>query len=106
MVQTFPDRFVATVSKSRRRGKILIDYLRNAQGATAVCAYSPRARAHAPVATPIDWEDLGEDVRFHHFNVRNIPSRLNALRRDPWQSFPSVKQSVTKAILARFGVAA
>jgi bifunctional non-homologous end joining protein LigD len=50
MVRTFGDRFTATVSKARRKGKIFIDYLRNAEGATAVAPYAVRARAGAPVA--------------------------------------------------------
>ena len=43
MVRTFGDRFTATVSKARRKGKIFIDYLRNAQGATAIAPYAVRA---------------------------------------------------------------
>ena len=49
---------VATVAKAKRHGKIFIDYLRNGEGATAVAAYSLRARANAPVATPIGWDEL------------------------------------------------
>ena len=64
LVSTFPDRFTATLSKAQRKGKIFIDYLRNGQGATAVAPYSVRAREHAPVATPIAWEELAQDVRF------------------------------------------
>jgi bifunctional non-homologous end joining protein LigD len=53
-----PDRFVATISKARRKGKILIDYLRNQRGSTAVMPYSARARAGAPVAAPVTWDEL------------------------------------------------
>jgi bifunctional non-homologous end joining protein LigD len=103
LTATFPDRFIATLSKSRRKGKIFIDYLRNAEGSTAVCAYSPRARANAPVATPIEWEELRDDVRFDHFNVLNVPARLSKLKSDPWGEFFSVKQTVTAAMLKRVG---
>ncbi|MFA7601714.1 MAG: DNA ligase D [Novosphingobium sp.] len=53
-----PDRFVATISKAKRKGKIFIDYLRNQRGSTAVMPYSARARTGAPVAAPVSWEEL------------------------------------------------
>src|SRR5262245_35568476 len=103
LVATLPDRFTSTASKSRRTGKIFIDYLRNAEGATAVCAYSPRARANAPVATPIAWDELEDDLRFDHFNVRNIPARLGKLKADPCREFCTVEQTVTAAMLKLVG---
>lgn len=53
-----PDRFVGTMSKAKRKGRIFIDWLRNQRGATAVLPYSARARAGAPVAAPIAWDEL------------------------------------------------
>ena len=53
-----PDRFTATMSKAKRSGRIFIDWLRNGRGATAVVPYSARARAGAPVAVPVEWEEL------------------------------------------------
>jgi bifunctional non-homologous end joining protein LigD len=58
-----PDRFIATASKAQRKGLVFIDWLRNADGATAVAAYSLRAREGLPVSMPIDWRDLATDVR-------------------------------------------
>ena len=55
-----PDRFTATMSKAKRKGKIFIDWLRNQRGSTAVLPYSARARAGAPVAVPIHWDELGD----------------------------------------------
>jgi bifunctional non-homologous end joining protein LigD len=103
MVQSFPDRYVATVTKSKRHGKIFVDYLRNADGATAVAPYSLRARANAPVATPIGWDELTQDIREDYFNVRNVPERLAKLRKDPWADFFDVKQSITKALMKKVG---
>ena len=102
MVATFPDRFTATVSKAKRKEKIFVDYLRNAEGATAVAPYSVRARKNAPVATPIFWEELAKDVRFDYFNVRTIRDRL-AGGRDPWAEFTSTKQTITKGAAQRVG---
>ena len=58
LVRRFRDRFTATVAKARRKGKIFVDYLRNAEGATAIAPYAVRARANAPVSMPIAWEEL------------------------------------------------
>ena len=104
MVRSFPDRFVSTVSKSKRTGKIFVDYLRNAEGATAVSAYSLRARRNAPVATPIGWNELAKDIRQDHFNVKNVPARLRQMKKDPWADFFSVRQSVTKAMMKKVGL--
>jgi len=103
MVKSFPDRYVATVTKAKRHGKIFVDYLRNGEGATAVAAYSLRARANAPVATPIGWDELERDIRRDYFNIRNVPERLKKMKKDPWADFFDVKQSVTKAMMKKVG---
>jgi bifunctional non-homologous end joining protein LigD len=103
LTRTFPDRFTAKLSKATRRGKIFIDYLRNAEGSTAIASYSIRARANAPVALPIAWDEVKEEVRFDHFNVRNVPRRLRALKRDPWEGFFGIRQSVTEAMMLKVG---
>jgi len=101
LVDTFPDRFIATLSKAQRKGKIFIDYLRNAEGATAIAPYAIRARANAPVSTPIAWKELAGDVRFDHFNVRTVPERLRGLRQDPWASISETRQTITRAMFKR-----
>jgi len=103
MVRTFADRFTATVSKAKRKDKILIDYLRNAEGATAIAPYGVRARENAPVSMPIAWEELKTDVRFDHFNLRNAEERLAKQKRDPWRDFTTTKQAITKAHGKRVG---
>jgi len=64
-----PDRFVATMSKAKRKGKIFIDWLRNQRGSTAVLPYSARARAGAPVAVPISWDELDGMKDAHPFSI-------------------------------------
>jgi bifunctional non-homologous end joining protein LigD len=100
MVQIAPDQYIATMSKARRAGKIFIDYLRNARTATAVCAYSPRARSGAPVSMPVDWRELTEDVRTN-FTVRNVPEHLAHRAQDPWADYEGVRVSLSKAMLRR-----
>jgi bifunctional non-homologous end joining protein LigD len=104
LARTFPERFTATLSKSRRKGRIFLDYLRNAEGATAIAPYAMRARANAPVSMPIGWEQLAKDVRFDCFNVRNVPARLNRMRDDPWAAFLKTRQQVDKRMFKRVGM--
>ena len=87
MVADHRDRYVATIAKSKRRGKILIDYLRNSRGATAVAAYSARARAHAPVSMPLAWDELSIEHGPAYFSIANARTHLAQLGRDPWGDF-------------------
>jgi bifunctional non-homologous end joining protein LigD len=98
-----PDRYTATLAKKARQGKIFVDYLRNGRGATAVGAFSTRARANATVSTPIDWAELESGTRSDAFTIRNLPDRLAKLRPDPWQGFLTTKQSITAAMRKRVG---
>jgi bifunctional non-homologous end joining protein LigD len=106
LVRTFPDRFTAKLTKARRTGLIFVDWLRNVEGATAVAAYSVRAKARAPVAMPIDWAELAKDVRFDHFSVRNVPAMIEKRKRDPWARLTRVRQRIDDAMLAQLGVRA
>jgi bifunctional non-homologous end joining protein LigD len=102
--RTFPERFTSNMAKAKRGGKMFIDYLRNAEGATAVSAYSTRARANAPVAVPLAWKELGaRDVRFDHFHIGNVPQRLARLKADPWEGFFDLRQSVTAKMMKEVG---
>jgi bifunctional non-homologous end joining protein LigD len=87
IVRAEPSKYVANISKAKRKGKVLIDYLRNGRGATAVAPYSTRARAGAPVATPIGWNELTAKLRPDAFTIENIAARLKKQRRDPWSGF-------------------
>jgi bifunctional non-homologous end joining protein LigD len=95
MVRSAPTKYLATISKSKRKGKILIDYLRNGRGATAVCAYSTRAKALAPVAAPIAWEELSEKLRPDQFTLKDLPDRSG----DPWGEFGDQRAVITPALV-------
>jgi bifunctional non-homologous end joining protein LigD len=94
MAANRPDRYVATVAKRARRGRIYIDYLRNDRGSTAVAAYSTRSLPQATVSTPLAWDELGSGLRSDHFTVGNLRNRLTFIGRDPWQGFFSVRQQI------------
>ncbi|GAA4477256.1 DNA ligase D [Gluconacetobacter asukensis] len=91
MAADHPDRFIATITKSKRHGKILLDYLRNQRGATSVAPYSTRAGAGAPVSMPLGWDELGEITGSAQFTVGNAMARLSSLRTDPWEGFHAAR---------------
>ncbi len=97
-----PDRYVTNVRKDVRKGKVLLDYLRNGRGATAVVPYSPRARPGAPVATPLAWEELDESLDPRRFTFASVLARVKA-GPDPWRDFASTRQSITKKAIAAVG---
>ncbi len=84
MAKDSPQRYLAKASKAARRRRIFVDYLRNGRGATAVAAYSARARAGAPVSTPLGWDELGPEMRPDRFTVLNLLHRLSNID-DPWR---------------------
>jgi bifunctional non-homologous end joining protein LigD len=100
LVQEEPDKYLATMSKARRRGKVFVDFFRNQRGATAVGSYSTRAREGAPVATPLAWNELTPKLSAAQFTVITVPGRLAKLKKDPWKDFPTVRQSLTAKILS------
>jgi len=76
LAQAEPDRFVAVMTKAKRKGRIFIDWLRNQRGATAVLPYSARARAGAPVAAPVSWSELRDLDTAARWSVRDAGELL------------------------------
>lgn len=84
--------FLTKMTKSARKGKIYLDYLRNERGATAVAAYSPRARPGMNVSMPLKWSELNEN-ECPHFPVVDFENWEHRLRADPWKDMLRVSQS-------------
>ncbi len=97
MAKDSPDKYVSTITKSKRGGKILIDYLRNQRGMTAVAPYSTRARPGAAVSMPLAWNELSPDIGPAYFTVENTPTRLQALDADPWAEFKAAAEPLKAA---------
>jgi len=89
-----PRLYLAKMTKNLRRGRIFVDYFRNSRGATAVAAYSTRARRGAPVSTPLSWDELSSAIRSNHYTLENLQQRLDHLSDDPWQEFSTLRQSL------------
>lgn len=102
LAEEAPDRYVAVMSKARRKGRIFVDYLRNERGSTAICPYSTRSRDNAPVAAPISWKEAESVAAANLYTVRSMPERARRVG-DPWDGYFDAKQSLTKAIMKAVG---
>ena len=89
-----PERYVATMSKAKRHGKIFVDYLRNGRGATFIAPYSPRAREGAGVAMPIEWAALTAKFSPQRFAIQSAAKYLAARKVDPFSSLLKARQKL------------
>jgi bifunctional non-homologous end joining protein LigD len=97
-----PDRFVATMAKTKRTGRIFIDYFRNDKSATAIAPYSPRARPGAPLAWPVSWKALPRVTSAHEITLANFRRRLAAA--DPWPGYDRTDQALEPSALKALGI--
>jgi bifunctional non-homologous end joining protein LigD len=101
LVEGDPDRFTARMAKAARPGKVFVDYLRNAHGATAVAAYSTRARPGAPVAVPVTWEELAAGLDPLAFDTVSVPLRIALARGvDPWAGYDDARAELEPELFA------
>ena len=97
LAQRHSDKLTIEARKAKRRGRLLIDTARNAYAQTAVAPYAVRAKPGAPVATPLDWDELGnKKLNSQSYNVRNIFRRLGR-KTDPWKDLPRLGRSLKEA---------
>ena len=92
-----PDRFVATMSKAKRKGKLFIDYLRNERGSTAIAPWSSRSREGAPAAVPVSWDELPKIKSANQFTLAMAAER--AKQPDPWKDYFFASTAITKAMV-------
>ncbi len=98
MEKSNPALYLTKMTKSARAGRIYIDYLRNERGATAVAAYSPRARPGAAVSLPLPWSDLKLEQR-PDFRVVDYEQWKSKLTRDPWKDLAHTDQRLDPGML-------
>jgi bifunctional non-homologous end joining protein LigD len=88
-----PRLYLTKMTKAARKDRIYLDYLRNERGATAVAAFSPRARPGLAVSLPLNWTDLKADDR-PVFTVSRFEDWKGRLARDPWKDYSKMKQQI------------
>ena len=98
MAQDAPNKYLSRISKAERRGRIFIDYLRNDPTSTSVAPYSTRARAGAPVATPLAWDELDAPLDPSAFTLKSARERLS---HDPWVDIGKARQRLPSGAIRR-----
>lgn len=88
-----PDLVTTAWWKEQRGEKVFVDFNQNARDRTIASAYSARARAWAPVSTPLDWDELA-DAEPRDFTVRTVPERFARLG-DLWAGIDETAHDLT-----------
>ncbi len=92
-----PERLTLEQRKDKRRGRVLVDVMRNGYAQTSVPPYALRGRAGAPVATPLRWSELSDSrLGPRRWHAGNIGRRLSA-KGDPWDAIGSRAGSIGTA---------
>ncbi len=99
LAQEEPERFTASISKAKRKGRIFIDWLRNERGATAIAPYSVRARPRGSVAMPVTWSELKDLDGPASFYGEKATERLRA--PCPYLAALSEPQSLTAGTIEK-----
>ncbi len=96
MADAAPDKFVMTMAKQQRNGRIFLDYLRNDRMATAAAPLSPRARPGATVSMPLTWSQVKAGLDPAHYTVQTVPGLLQ--KSKAWAEYCEAERPLTDAI--------
>jgi bifunctional non-homologous end joining protein LigD len=96
MAADSPEKYLVTMSKAQRNGRIFLDYLRNDRMSTAVAPLSPRGREGAPVSFPLTWSQVRGGLDPKKYNLRTAPALL--AKTDAWQDYFDSERPLAPAI--------
>lgn len=82
--EKYPDIFTTNMSKTKRVGKIFLDYYRNQTNSSIIAPYSIRLRKNAPISMPILWNQL-DKIKPDEITIKNVDKMLK--KKDPWKHF-------------------
>ncbi|MCJ8207603.1 DNA ligase D [Pseudomonas sp. RGM2987] len=105
LARQMPQQITATMGPKNRVGKIFVDYLRNARGASTVTAYSVRARPGLPVSVPIARAELDGLRNAQQWDINTALERARGLKADPWEGY-SHRQRITTRMWEQLGAQA
>ncbi len=91
-----PDRYLITMAKKDRTGRIFLDYLRNDRMSTAVAPFSPRAREGATVSMPLNWSQVKVGLDPAKYTIRTVPPLL--AKMTAWEDYADSERSLENAI--------
>jgi bifunctional non-homologous end joining protein LigD len=96
MAADAPHRYLITMAKKQRAGRIFLDYLRNDRTATAVAPLSPRGRPGAPVSMPVAWSQVKKGLDPAKFTIRTVPGMVRNLTA--WEDYCDGERPLAGAI--------
>jgi bifunctional non-homologous end joining protein LigD len=98
MAADSPTKYLVSMAKKDRTGRIFLDYLRNDRMATAVAPLSPRAREGATVSMPLTWAQVKKGLDPRRFTIRTVPALI--ARSAAWRDYGSARPDLV-AVLKR-----
>ena len=98
LASVVPNRFSAKSGAQNRVGKVFVDYIRNAHGATTAAAYSARARPGLGVSMPVSWDQLSGLKSGSQWTIANAREHLSFQKADPWADYWGARQPLAKAM--------
>jgi bifunctional non-homologous end joining protein LigD len=96
MAADSPQKYLITMAKKDRTGRIFLDYLRNDRMSTAVAPLSPRARPGAPVSMPLSWPQVRKGLDPMRYTLRSAPALL--ARSSAWKDYCECERPLSKAL--------